>query len=152
MSMRILWVICFSLWGCGSTTLRLTNAGTSEGPLYTCDATSCETSEEDDPERINLEGAVLIALPAGCAELEGATLYRETPSVEVVCGESAPTRHRCAEESCVPVNGPGDEGTPIALPTDCGGRIHEVLVVRATEDEPTVFVQCDTSSRGIEEM
>ncbi len=142
---------CALLVACGGTHLRLTNRGTSEGPLYVCDASSCETAQTDDPERINHEGTVLVELPPACPEMSGVTLHRETPSVVVTCGPQGATKqYRCTGEGgCVEGASEESAGMPIAMPADCGGRIHEVLVQRADEEQPTTYVQCDTSGGGI---
>jgi hypothetical protein len=138
--------------GCGSH-LRLTNTGTTEGPLFVCGDEACETAQTDDPERINREGLTFVALPEGCVEMTRAVLDPAVPTVDVECAGVA---HRCVEDGCSPLGAEvqtGARAREIELPAECGGRIHELLIHDATSDQPTIYVQCDVSSVGpIEEM
>ena len=130
--------------------VRLVNEGSS-GPLYECDAAACAPAQTDDPSRKNLGAMDFYVLPDGCVSLASAVLRPDGPGIDVECGPPGdPTRHRCQAGSCRSLDpGEGDDGAiarPIFLPTDCGGRIHELIVVGARTGAPAVFVECDASS------
>jgi hypothetical protein len=136
--------------------LRLVNEG-DPGPLYQCDPTVCDPAQTDDPSRDNLDGMDFYVLPAGCVELRSAALLPAGPGVDVLCGpQGAPTSYRCEEGACNPLDpAGGDDGadkSPIQLPADCGGRVHELIVLWARTDAPVFYVQCDASSSPVGEM
>lgn len=136
--------------------VRLANEG-SPGPLYECDATACEPAQFDDPSRMNLGKMDFYVLPDGCVALASAVLRRAGPGVDVECGPpGGTTRYRCETGACRPLDpGAGDDGAntwPIHLPADCGGRIHEVIVIGAHTDAPGAYIECDASSGPAREM
>ena len=132
--------------------LRLVNEG-DPGPLYECSRLRCAPSRTDDPSRKNLARTDFIVLPDGCVELREARLRPSGPGVDVVCGpEGSTATYRCQSGACNPLDPGGDErAIPLTLPRDCGGRIHELLVVDATRIAPTVYVECDASSGPVGE-
>jgi hypothetical protein len=148
-------VLVVAVPACGAVHVRLVNAGSS-GPLYECDKTACQPAQTDDPARKNLDRMDLYTLPEGCVELASAAVLPSGPGVDLACGPGGTKSYRCEGGTCTdlpPGTPPGGAGTvPIQLPSDCGGRIHEVIVVNATTDQPTVYVECDASSGGLEEM
>ncbi len=143
--------------GCGRTAhVRLVNEGAS-GPLYECDAAGCDPSQTDDPSRKNRGGMDFYVLPDGCVELRSAVLRPSGPGVDVVCGpRGSSVSYRCEAGVCNRLDPTaGDDGArtwPIQLPADCGGRIHELIVLDATKVSPNVYVECDASSRPLGEM
>lgn len=133
-----------------SSHIRLVNEGSS-GPLYECGASACAPAQTDNPSRKNLDQMDFYVLPDGCVSLVSAMLRPDGPGIDVECGPSGDTRrHRCEAGSCVPLDpAAAEDGAvvrPIPLPADCGGRIHELIVVGATTEAPAVFVECDASS------
>ena len=130
--------------------IRLVNEGSS-GPLYECSATGCARAQTDDPSRKNLGEMDFYVLPAGCVTLAGAVLRPDAPGIDVECGRpGTTTRYRCETGSCRPLDTAGGAGATartIALPADCGGRIHEIIVVGARAAAPAFFIECDASSR-----
>ncbi len=141
---------------CQGAHVRLVNEG-DPGPLYECDGAVCAPARTDDPSRKNREGMDFYVLPEGCTELQSALLHPAGPAMEVECGpEGFTTTHLCEKAHCYLV-GPdaGDEVRstwPIELPADCGGRIHELIVLDARKDHPRVYVECDASSGPLGEM
>jgi hypothetical protein len=137
----------------GATHVRLANEG-DPGPLYECDAAACAPARVDDPSRQNRIGMDFYVLPAGCVELGRAVLRPDAPGVDVQCGPpGSSTTYRCEAGACLPA--PGDDGAPtwpIQLPAACGGRIHELIVLRVRADAPRVYVECDASSGPVGEM
>lgn len=128
--------------------VRLVNEGSS-GPLYECTATACARAQTDNPSRKNLGGMDFYVLPTGCVTLASAVLRPDGPGIDVECGRpGTTTRHRCEAGSCRPLDSTTGDGAtrPIALPADCGGRIHEIIVVGARTAAPAFFVECDASS------
>ena len=130
--------------------VRLVNEGSS-GPLYECNATACARAQTDNPSRTNLGGMDFYVLPIGCVTLASAVLRPEGPGIDVECGPPGKTmRHRCEAGSCRPLDSPagapGATARPIPLPADCGGRIHEIIVVGAPTAAPVFFIECDASS------
>ena len=130
--------------------LRLVNEG-DPGPLYECDAAVCDRAATDDPSRKNRARMKFYVLPDGCVELRGLLLRPTGPAVDVLCGpRGRPMRYRCEGSRCDPLDpaaGNEDDSTrPIPLPADCGGRIHEVIVLHARRAAPEVYVECDASS------
>ena len=141
---------------CGAAHIRLVNEG-SEGPLYECDQSACRTAQTDDPARTNLGRTDFYELPDGCVELASAVLRPSGPGVDVACGPpNDRSKYRCESSRCALLDGLDDDATTstmtIHLPEDCGGRIHEILVIDAREGSPTVYVQCDASSDGLGNM
>ena len=138
----------------GAARLRLASEG-DPGPLYKCGTSSCAPARADDPSRKNRIGMEFYVLPAGCVELASVSLRPGATGVDVACGPvGSLTRYRCESGACSPLAGGGDgEGArPLALPSDCGGRIHDVVVLRARTEKPRVFVECDASSGPSPEM
>jgi hypothetical protein len=138
---------------CEGTHLRLVNEG-DPGPLYRCGASTCDPAQRDDPSRKNLSGMDFHVLPDGCVELRSALLRRSGPGVEIACGpEGSERSYLCEAGGCHP-NDPSDgaDTRPIALPADCGGRIHELIVLDARTSAPSVYVECDASSGPLGEM
>lgn len=137
----------------GATHVRLANEG-DPGPLYECGSEACAPAQTDDPSRQNRIGMDFYVLPAGCVELSRAVLRPDGPGVDVECGPpESSTTYRCAAGVCLPVA--GDDGVPtwpIPLPAACGGRIHELIVLRVWADTPQVYVECDASSGPVGEM
>lgn len=133
--------------------VRLVNEG-APGPLYECDGAVCGPARTDDPSRKNQGRMDFYVLPEGCVELRSALLRREGPVVEVECGpEGSSTSYRCEAGACDPI-GAGDDGAgtwPILLPADCGGRIHELIVLGARRNTPKIYVECDASSGPVGE-
>lgn len=134
----------------GAQNIRLVNEGSS-GPLYECDATACARAQTDDPSRKNLGAMDFYVLPDGCRALASAVLRPDGPGVDVECGGPGDLRrHRCESGTCRLLDPrTGDDRTlarPIPLPADCGGRIHELIVVGARTVAPSVFVECDASA------
>jgi hypothetical protein len=135
--------------------VRLVNEG-APGPLYECDPVVCDPARVDDPSRKNLGRMDFYVLPEGCVELRSALLRREGPGVDVECGpEGSSTSYRCEAGVCdllVPAGGDGGASSwPIQLPADCGGRVHEIVVLGATSGTPEAFVECDASSGPVGE-
>ena len=134
----------------GAEHIRLVNEG-SPGPLYECTAAACVRAQTDNPSRKNLDQMDFYVLPDGCVALASAALRPAAPGLEVECGSfPATTRYRCEGGSCQPLD-PGAAGDgaitrPILLPAECGGRIHELIVVGVRTDRPAIFVECDASS------
>jgi len=140
----------------GAVHVRLANEGTS-GPLYECDAAACAPAQTDDPSRKNLGRMDFYVLPDGCVALGGAVLRPDGPGVDVECGPPGGTTiYRCEAGACQPLDpAAGDDGAgtwPIRLPADCGGRIHELIVLGVRTDAPKVYVECDASSGPVGEM
>ncbi|HET6372699.1 MAG TPA: hypothetical protein VFG76_05295 [Candidatus Polarisedimenticolia bacterium] len=140
----------------GAAHVRLANVG-SPGPLYECDSAACAPAQTDDPSRANLGRMDFYVLPDGCVALESAVLRPDGPGVDVECGPPGGTTHyRCETGACLPLDpATGDDGAstrPIHLPADCGGRIHELIVVGARTDAPLAYVECDASSGPAGEM
>jgi hypothetical protein len=137
----------------GATHVRLVNEG-DPGPLYECGATACQPARVDDPSRQNRLGMDFYVLPDGCVELGRAVLRPDGPGVDVECGPpESSTTYRCEAGACLPAA--PDDGAPtwpIALPSACGGRIHELIVLRVSADAPRVYVECDASSGPVGEM
>jgi hypothetical protein len=133
--------------------VRLVNEG-DPGPLYECGRTVCDPSRTDDPSRKNHGRMDFYVLPEGCVELRSALLRREGPVVDVECGPSGgSTIYRCEAGVC-DLLGAGDDGAgtwPIRLPDDCGGRIHEMIVLGVRRAAPKVYVECDASSGPVGE-
>ena len=133
-----------------SSHIRLVNEGSS-GSLYECGASACAPAQTDNPSRKNLDQMDFYVLPDGCVSLASAVLRPDSPGVDVECGPPGDSRrYRCEAGSCLPLD-PGAIDDPavartIPLPADCGGRIHELIVVGATTETPAVFVECDGSS------
>jgi len=131
--------------------VRLVNEGSS-GPLYECNATACARAQTDNPSRKNLGAMDFYVLPGGCVTLASAVLRPDAPGIDVECGRPGTTlRYRCEAGSCLPLDstaGAGATARPIPLPSDCGGRIHEIIVVGARTAAPAFFVECDASSRS----
>ena len=130
--------------------VRIVNEGSS-GPLYECSATACARAQTDNPSRKNLGAMDFYVLPAGCVTLASAVLRPDGPGIDVACGRSGTTtvRHRCEAGACRPLDaaaGPSANERPIPLPADCGGRIHEIIVVGAPAAAPAFFIECDASS------
>jgi hypothetical protein len=133
--------------------VRLVNEG-DPGPLYECDQAVCGPARTDDPSRKNHGRMDFYVLPEGCVELRSALLRREGPVVDVECGpEGGSTIYRCEAGVCDPLGaGDGGAGTwPILLPEDCGGRIHEMIVLGVRRATPKVYVECDASSGPVGE-
>jgi hypothetical protein len=133
--------------------LRLVNEGVP-GPLYECDAEVCGPAQWDDPSRKNRGRMDFYVLPEGCVELRSALLLREGPAVDVECGpDGGSTIYRCEAGACDPLGagGAGASTWPIQLPEDCGGRIHEVILLGVRRSTPMVFVECDASSGPVGE-
>jgi hypothetical protein len=128
--------------------IRLVNEG-SPGPLYECGAVECAPARTDDPSRKNLNAMDFYVLPDGCVALAGAWLRPDGSGIDVECGlpGNAP-RYRCQFGSCltIPAGEAEEAGRPIPLPADCGGRIHELIVLGADTATPTAFIECDASS------
>ncbi len=140
----------------GAAHVRLANEG-SPGPLYECDAAACAPAQTDDPSRTNLGRMDFYVLPDGCVALGSAVLRPAGPGVDVECGPpGGATRYRCEAGSCQSLDpATGDDGaatSAIQLPADCGGRIHEVIVIGVHTDAPRAFVECDASSGPAGEM
>jgi len=136
--------------------VRLANEG-DPGPLYECDASACAPAQTDDPSRKNRSRMDFYALPDGCVELRSAVLRPAGPGVDVECGPpGSSTRYRCEAGACNLLDpAAGDDGAstrPIRLPADCGGRIHELIVLRVRRHAPRVYVECDASSGPVGEM
>ena len=136
--------------------VRLVNEGSS-GPLYECAAAKCVPAQTDDPSRKNLCWMDFYVLREGCVSLASATLRAARQGIDVECRQSDDTRrYRCETGSCRPLDpATGDDGViarPIPLPADCGGRIHELIVIGAGIDAPAVFIECDASSGPAGEM
>jgi hypothetical protein len=135
--------------------VRLVNEG-DPGPLYECNAAVCDPAQTDDPSRKNRGRMDFYVLPEGCVELVSALLRREGPGVDVECGpDGSSTSYRCEAGVCdlLPAAGDGDASTwPIQLPEDCGGRIHELIVLGAARRTPKVYVECDASSGPVGEI
>ena len=134
----------------GAQNVRLVNEGSS-GPLYECDATACAPARTDDPSRKNLGAMDFYVLPDGCMALASAVLRPDGPGIDVQCGGPGDLEHhRCEAGSCRPLDPLAADGSPLArplpLPADCGGRIHELIVVGARTLAPAVFVECDASA------
>jgi hypothetical protein len=134
----------------GADHIRLVNEGSS-GPLYECNTASCAPAQTDDPSRKNLGEMDFYVLPDGCAALAGAALRPAAPGIDVECGSAGDTRrYRCEGGACrllEPGEPPdGAVSRPIVLPADCGGRIHELIVVGARAAAPIILVECDASS------
>jgi hypothetical protein len=130
--------------------LRLVNEG-DPGPLYECGAEVCEPASTDDPSRKNRSRMDFYVLPGGCVELRAAVLRPAGPGIDVECGpEGSTTSYRCEAGACDPLaSAEAEDGAsawPIRLPADCGGRIHELIVLHATSRVPTAYVECDASS------
>jgi hypothetical protein len=130
--------------------IRLVNEGSS-GPLYECTAGGCAPAQTDNPSRKNLGQMDFYVLPDGCVALASAVLRPAGPGIDVECRPAGDTRrYRCEGGSCrlldPAVPDDGARSAPLLLPTDCGGRIHELIVVGARTDRPAVFVECDASS------
>ncbi len=129
--------------------IRLANEG-SPGPLYECGAFECAPARTDDPSRTNLLWMDFYVLPASCQALASASLRPGGSAIDVECGEpGATTWFRCQAGSCQPLPSPGQpdaNGRGIPLPSDCGGRIHELIVLNAGTATPTALVECDASS------
>lgn len=140
----------------GAVHLRLANQG-SPGPLYECDTAVCAPAQTDDPSRTNLGRMDFYTLPDGCVDLVSAVLRPDGRAVDVECGRpESTTRYRCEVGACQPLDPvSGDDGAgsrPIHLPEDCGGRIHELIVIGAPTDAPRFYVECDASSGPAGEM
>jgi hypothetical protein len=136
--------------------VRLVNEGSS-GPLYECAAPKCVPAQTDDPSRKNLCWMDFYVLPDGCVSLASAMLRPDRQGIDVECGRPGATRrYRCETGSCRPLDPTaGNDGAtarPIPLPADCGGRIHELIVIGAGIDAPAVFIECDASSGPAGEM
>jgi hypothetical protein len=133
--------------------VRLANEG-DPGPLFECGVSGCAPGRVDDPSRKNRLGMEFYVLPAGCVELASVSLLPDATGVDVACGAAGSlTRYRCQSGACNPVMPGDDEGSrSLALPPDCGGRIHDVVVLRARRAKPRVFVECDASSGPSPEM
>lgn len=131
----------------GALHIRLVNEG-SPGPLYECDAAQCTPARIDDPSRKNLSWMDFYVLPDGCVALAGARLQPGGAGIDVECGlPGHTTRYRCQAGSCRALGeGEPETGRPIPLPADCGGRIHELIVLNAGSDALTAFIECDASS------
>jgi hypothetical protein len=134
--------------------LRLVNEG-DPGPLYECDVAACVPAQTDDPSRQNRSRMDFYVLPAGCVELTSVALRGD--GVDVECGPpGGSTRYRCEAGACGPLDpGAGDQGAnerPLPLPAECGGRIHEVIVLGAGTRAPRTYVECDASSGPVREM
>ena len=134
----------------GADHIRLVNEGSS-GPLYECTAAACTRAQTDNPSRKNLDQMDFHVLPDGCVALASAVLRPAAPGIEVECGATGATkRYRCESGACRLLDpaAPADGAItrPILLPADCGGRIHELIVVGARTDRPAIFVECDASS------
>jgi hypothetical protein len=130
--------------------VRLANEGSS-GPLYECNATACARAQTDNPSRKNLGEMDFYVLPDGCVTLASAVLRPDGPGIDVECGPPGKTmRHRCEGGSCRPLDSTAGAASatarPIPLPADCGGRIHEIIVVGAPTASPAFFIECDASS------
>jgi hypothetical protein len=132
-----------------SSHIRLVNEGSS-GPLYECGASACAPAQTDNPSRKNLDQMDFYVLPDGCVSLASAVLRPDGPGVDVECGPPGDLRrYRCEAGACLPLDpaaGVALVSQPIPLPSDCGGRIHELIVISATTDMPLFYVECDASS------
>ena len=133
--------------------LRLANEG-DPGPLYKCGTFTCAPARVDDPARKNRLGIEFYVLPDGCVELASVSLRPDATAVDVTCGPpGSMSRYRCQSGACGPLTpGMGDGGRALALPSDCGGRIHDVVVLGAGTEKPRAFVECDASSGPSPEM
>ena len=136
-----------------SSHIRLVNEGSS-GPLYECNTALCAPAKTDSPVLKNLDQMDFYVLPAGCVTLASAVLRPDGPGVDVDCGPAGDTtRYRCDAGSCrvldAAVSGDTAIVRPIPLPADCGGKIHEVIVIGATTDAPLIYVACDASSGSV---
>lgn len=134
----------------GAAHLRLVNEGAS-GPLYECDAMKCEPARTDNPSRKNRASMDFYVLPEGCVELRSAVLRPDGPGIDVECAAPGIARtYRCEAGACNPLDSAaGDDGAttwPITLPADCGGRIHELIVLYARSDAPKAYIECDAST------
>jgi hypothetical protein len=130
--------------------VRLVNEGSS-GPLYECNATACARAQTDNPSRKNLGEMDFYVLPDGCVALARAVLRPDGPGIYVECGPSGKTMwHICEGGSCRPLDSAAGAASAttrlIPLPADCGGRIHEIIVVGAPTASPAFFIECDASS------
>jgi hypothetical protein len=108
-------------------------------------------AQTDNPSRKNLDQMDFYVLPDGCVSLASAVLRPDGPGVDVECGPPRDSRgYRCEAGSCLPLDAGATDhpaaARTIPLPADCGGRIHELIVVGATTEAPAVFVECDGSS------
>jgi hypothetical protein len=133
-----------------SSHIRLVNEGSS-GPLYECDTAMCAPAQTDNPVRQNLDQMDFYVLPAGCVTLASAVLRPDGPGVDVDCGPAGDTtRYRCEAGSCRVVDPAVSQDSaivrPIPLPADCGGKIHELIVIGAATDAPVIYIECDASS------
>ena len=137
----------------GAGKLRLANEG-DPGPVYKCGTSSCAPARVDDPSRKNRLGMDFYVLPTGCVELASVSLRPDGTAVDVACGPPASSsRYRCERGACAPLTPGSDEGgRALALPSDCGGRIHDVVVLGARTEKPRAFVECDASSGTSPEM
>ena len=127
--------------------IRLVNEGSS-GPLYECTADGCAPAQTDNPSRKNLNGMDFYVLPDGCVSLASVALLPNGIGMDVECrpGEST-RRYRCEAGLCRPLESSADtNAAPIALPSECAGRIHELIALHADTDAPIAFVECDASS------
>jgi len=136
--------------------IRLVNEGSS-GPLHDCTADGCAPAQTDNPSRKNLGWMDFYVLPDGCVELASVTVRPNGIGIDVACGPAeGRKRYRCEAGSCRPLDPSArvnaDGARPIALPADCGGHIHEVIVLRADTQTPAAFVECDASSGPAGEM
>src|SRR5262245_21961703 len=130
----------------GAVHIRLGNEGSS-GPLYECDTAACAPAQTDDPSRTNLGRMDFYVLPEGCVALASAMLHADGRGLDLECGPAGDTRrYLCEGGACQPVDpaaGDGGAGArPIHLPSDCGGRIHELIVIGAPTDSPSAYVEC----------
>lgn len=130
--------------------VRLVNEGDA-GPLYECRAAACAPARVDDPSLENTGWMDFYVLPEGCVELSGAVLRPSGPGIDVTCGPAGGTTiYRCEAGACLPMasGAVGTTASPwaIPLPADCGGRIHELIVLRWRTIVPVAFIECDASS------
>ena len=136
----------------GAARLRLASEG-DPGPLYKCGTSSCAPARVDDPSRKNRIGMEFYVLPAGCVELASVSLLPGGTGVNVACGTAGSlARYRCESGACTLAGDDGDGARRLALPSDCGGRVHDVVVLGARTGRPRAFVECDASSRPSPEM
>jgi hypothetical protein len=127
--------------------IRIVNEGSS-GSLYECDAAACAPARTDNPSRKNLDQMDFYVLPGGCVALASAALRPGGTGIDVECGPAGETTlYRCETGSCRPLTSDVDSSSrPIPLPSGCGGRIHELIVIGAGAATPAFFIECDASS------
>jgi hypothetical protein len=85
-------------------------------------------------------GALLLSLAAGCARHVRLVFPETEKASRYICREGEAPCEPATRDIASERNQSGT--TQITMPTQCGGRFHEIVVLDADSSEPTVDVTC----------